>query len=675
MTDITAWLKTLGLDGYAERFHEERIAWDQLPTLTEDDLRELGVAVLGDRKRLLGAIAALTSTQLETAAVDTLTPLIDALPTPLALLLRDFQQETHPVLKLWAACDTLEILLRLLVFLSIAELVQSGPLPDKLLQSLGDGIETPSLSTWESMANAAANRLSSDTLFPELRPTVKNDLNLLLEGPGGTPTPETGFRTLRNQLAHGGGLSRKAAAILLARWEERLAAFWPRLSWLTEVKLLVCSSANDYGLLIGTAERPEAYSPPDTATRKILEDAFAQGEAVLACRGQHYIPLWPLTLYGVPRPPDPEQQSEDTPVSQIYVRRGEVRLQYTTLGDTIIPLAESDETALASFLELFLPAGRHRTRVNDFSVPDFEDDLRRDANALIGRRAECDRLVKKLQETSAGLLWVDGIAGVGKSYLLAWVATECSRPSHDDAPKMLVLAYRFRASDERCRRETFLRFAAERLRAWLPAEDSAPGKIKSATDTKTMLKQLRHLLRLPANHRVLFILDGLDEITARDARFAAEVPLALAAPGVTWLCAGRPVGDLSEVFARARACRIFPEGLPPMQTGDIRILLLERIGPLRKQLLRQDKEHGEQIDNPFVDKVARLAEGLPLYVKYVIDDIHAGRYRVLDAGERLPPGLAGYHEELLRRCAIGSLNQVVTPLAALLALAREPLSQ
>ena len=49
----------LGLGQYEQAFRENDIDADLLPTLTMDDLRELGIASLGHRKRLLSAIASL----------------------------------------------------------------------------------------------------------------------------------------------------------------------------------------------------------------------------------------------------------------------------------------------------------------------------------------------------------------------------------------------------------------------------------------------------------------------------------------------------------------------------------------------------------------------------------------------------------------------------------------
>jgi class 3 adenylate cyclase len=57
--EIADWLRGLGLKKYAPAFDENGINWDVLSGLTTDDLKEIGVAALGDRRRLLAAIAAL----------------------------------------------------------------------------------------------------------------------------------------------------------------------------------------------------------------------------------------------------------------------------------------------------------------------------------------------------------------------------------------------------------------------------------------------------------------------------------------------------------------------------------------------------------------------------------------------------------------------------------------
>jgi hypothetical protein len=57
--DVAEWLRKLGLEQYAPGFLENHIGEELLADLSSDDLKELGVASLGHRRRLLAAIAAL----------------------------------------------------------------------------------------------------------------------------------------------------------------------------------------------------------------------------------------------------------------------------------------------------------------------------------------------------------------------------------------------------------------------------------------------------------------------------------------------------------------------------------------------------------------------------------------------------------------------------------------
>ena len=59
MQQIADWLQKLGLGQYAQRFAENDINFGILPDLTDQDLKELGVASLGHRRQLLRAIAEL----------------------------------------------------------------------------------------------------------------------------------------------------------------------------------------------------------------------------------------------------------------------------------------------------------------------------------------------------------------------------------------------------------------------------------------------------------------------------------------------------------------------------------------------------------------------------------------------------------------------------------------
>jgi hypothetical protein len=67
--DVAEWRRSLGLEQYAPGFRDNDIDGEVLRRLTAEDLRELGIASIGHRRRLLDAIAALGTAE--------------ALPTPI----------------------------------------------------------------------------------------------------------------------------------------------------------------------------------------------------------------------------------------------------------------------------------------------------------------------------------------------------------------------------------------------------------------------------------------------------------------------------------------------------------------------------------------------------------------------------------------------------------------
>src|SRR6516225_4728336 len=57
--DVSAWLRGLGLEQYVPAFHDNAIDGEVLRELTADDLKDMGVTLVGHRRRLLAAITAL----------------------------------------------------------------------------------------------------------------------------------------------------------------------------------------------------------------------------------------------------------------------------------------------------------------------------------------------------------------------------------------------------------------------------------------------------------------------------------------------------------------------------------------------------------------------------------------------------------------------------------------
>jgi class 3 adenylate cyclase/tetratricopeptide (TPR) repeat protein len=75
--DVGGWLRSLGLGKYEATFRENEIDGTVLPRLTAEDLKDLGVGIIGHRRKLLDAIAALQGEASVPAP-----PLVDA-PLPI----------------------------------------------------------------------------------------------------------------------------------------------------------------------------------------------------------------------------------------------------------------------------------------------------------------------------------------------------------------------------------------------------------------------------------------------------------------------------------------------------------------------------------------------------------------------------------------------------------------
>jgi hypothetical protein len=210
--DAADWLAGLGLAEHAAAFAENQIGPADLPALTDDDLRALGVTALGHRKRILAAAAALGRTALDT--------LLEQWPSVLALPLRDYANESHPVMKLWHACDVVELTLRFAVMVGVAEAAEGGELPEDVARRLWNQIEKPMLGNWFDMAKSLSRaKTPRPRLVPELWTHVNEDLALLLDGPTKTRSAESSFLELRNTLAHGAGVTRTVGTRLLTLWQ------------------------------------------------------------------------------------------------------------------------------------------------------------------------------------------------------------------------------------------------------------------------------------------------------------------------------------------------------------------------------------------------------------------------------------------------------------------------
>ena len=140
--DVAGWLRGLGLGKYEAAFLDNGIGEAVLPHLTVEDLKEIGVATVGDRRMLLAAIAALATPKSSEAIGPEPSPLrlakapeVSAERRPITVMFCDLVGSTHLAAKLDAE-DWRDLVN---AYLDEATKAVTG-LGGHVLKKLGDGL-------------------------------------------------------------------------------------------------------------------------------------------------------------------------------------------------------------------------------------------------------------------------------------------------------------------------------------------------------------------------------------------------------------------------------------------------------------------------------------------------------------------------------------------------------
>jgi len=82
--DVGLWLRSLGLGQYEAAFRDNEIDGEVLPKLTVEDLKDLGVSVVGHRRKIMSAIEALNAPSRAWAEPATGSPMQASVPADVA---------------------------------------------------------------------------------------------------------------------------------------------------------------------------------------------------------------------------------------------------------------------------------------------------------------------------------------------------------------------------------------------------------------------------------------------------------------------------------------------------------------------------------------------------------------------------------------------------------------
>jgi DNA polymerase III delta prime subunit len=617
---------------------------------------------------------------IETVPIETVPPpsvhpfseLCAVLPTPIAFVLDEFFREGNPFIALWRMVDAAEIITRFFTITALSDILrQKGEFPEPVQDALTEKLERPTFGAWKELLAIAIDNLPKERgqtrCFVSELPSFVRDKWLPALG-SGEDKPEEKLIALRNLIAHAGRLPDEKAQELLNANRQRFESLAKELSFFANYDLIACTKEGQIVWLKGLPDASGSF--PEYKYKHSLSFDPEHGRVYLVKEGEG-LDLFPLhaftdILQWREERYEFERLGEVAP--QIYFRLSERGYLECIPFSTKAVFSHLGEDAYQRFRDIFrLEEWREqrRRKAEAQGIQTLWDELVSELTEVFVGREEHIRQVKDaVKRTSKGVLWISGKPGIGKSALMAKLMQDyIGQTQH-----YIVIPYFFRYGQAGCSTMYFLATALKRLQAELNREIEPEPRLPERQ--QQLVEALEEAVS-KTGKKVLFLVDGLDEIYRLEREFL-NVPFMTMAvkERIVWVCAGRSEGDLEEALKSRGAEWVFPDGLPPLDEQATRAMLIEHLGRLKYDLFERDE--GER--NRFVETVTRKSEGLPLYVRMVIEDLKAGRWTVWDE-EKLPKSLEDYYEQLLERLKVHSAGGVLTPLVCLLAWAKEPITE
>jgi tetratricopeptide (TPR) repeat protein len=584
-------------------------------------------------------------------------------------MLDEFFREGNPFVALWRMVDAAEIITRFFTITALSDILrQKGEFPEPVQDALTEKLERPTFGAWKELLAIAIDNLPKERgqtrCFVSELPSFVRDKWLPALG-SGEDKPEEKLIALRNLIAHAGRLPDEKAQELLNAHRQRFESLAKELSFLANYDLIACTKEGQIVWLKGLPDADSSF-PND---RPFLSFDPEHGRVYLVREGKG-LDLFPLhaftdILQWREERYDFERLGEVAP--QIYfrlIKRGErgylecipfsTKAVFSHLGDDVYQRFRD-----IFRLEEWREQRRRKAEAQGIQTL-WDEQVRELTEVFVGREEHIRQVKDAIKRTSKGVLWISGKPGVGKSALMAKLMQDyIGQTQH-----YIVIPYFFRYGQAGCSTMDFLAVALKRLKAELNREIEPEPRLPDRQ--KQLVEALEEAVS-KTSKKVLFLVDGLDEIYRLEREFL-NVPFMTIRERIVWVCAGRSEGDLEEALKNRGAEEVFPDGLPPLDEQATRAMLIEHLGRLKYALFERDE--GER--NRFVEAVTRKSEGLPLYVRMVIEDLKAGQLTVRDEG-KLPDGWDNYCERLLERWS--SVGTVLPPLMCLLAWAKEPITE
>jgi len=563
--------------------------------------------------------------------------LVASLPTPIAFAVAEFLTEQIPYIALHRLTDAAEIITRFLTIVVLSDILrQRHQFPDAVQDALTEKIERPTFGAWKDLLAIACENLPKGKgqfhcFVAELPDFVQKRWLPALGKSDDKPTES--IIGLRNFIAHSARLPAEQASQLLEEHRKTFEDLIRDLAFLANYDLIACTVEEKLVWLKGLPQ-PDG-SLPDYHRTVNFE---AQPERVYLVKDGDGLDLFPLHAFTEILQWREERYEFDRvgEVSpQIYFRlSSKGYLEFVPFSQQAF-FSHLKGSAYERFQEIFRleewRAKKRREAEAKGQLAFLEELISELTEIFVGRDKHVQQVKERIKGTERGVLWISGKPGVGKSALMAKLAKDyLGQRQH-----YFTFAYFFKFGQVGCSTGEFLSSALKQLQTELGRTiEPAP----SLPDRQQQFIEAVREVAEKSGKKVLILVDGLDEIYRKERDFIL-LPFMAQANKVVWLCAGRSERELEQELRQRGAEWVFREGLPALDEEAIRAMLTEHLGRLKYQLFERDDEEGR---NRFIEVVTRKSEGLPLYVRMVIEDLKTGRWSLKDE-DKLPDGLNAYY--------------------------------
>jgi len=559
---------------------------------------------------------------------------LSSLPSPLSHALQSLVNEDpqQPFRQVHRLIDVIEVFCKLYTVASVSQLAglitslggddHHSERLDKMKAMLSAGLKTPSMGVWWMFARESASviqELGREHILPDgsrMLTTKQSKLKQAFDG-------NNNLIAFRNAYAHGATPSDADCQRDVARYGEVLCRLVAGARELSEVAWLVTDEQGQarraQGLDLGEPLKLEGLLPKRCYLKSLHRDEL--------------IDLHPLLCY----------RHDEGPEANGFYFYNDLRSKYASLLNYPEAAHLREIATREALLERF-PIDRWKQELKRVELNPFRERIEELIEVFKGRRPELTRFVEHLTEHSEGFFMLWGPPGVGKSALLARFAElirwaperraeaypELEWPDHH---YQIVDYYIRRGSSDKVS-ELF-----DSINQRLDAQFKLNFKLGDDASEKQrlFLERLKEVAgKLAPNQRLVLIFDGLDEAPPELLKLLPRSAPQQIPEQVLVFYGARPQRELKynfyDTLERERRSELSLEGL---SVQDTRALLYEHVNKY-------------ELESSFVEAVAEVSEGNPLYLKLLCQGLEQGLYKLNDA-KALPKEMSKLYENALVR--------------------------